>query len=313
MKPQFSLTSALALICAGYLAICNLATGQTPTPTDSTKPASPAVATAKSSPDLQALLENIYLTWRQAMNSKDFNTWSATTAASRQMATRNRIISQRLSYPKALFSIPVQAPPLAQLVLLDVLAKGDTANAIYYGKVDFGLASDQTITDNFMVLKFVKELGLWKFDNLRIIKTGNDPDLQNKIRTSDFSFLKTDVFQPSGFAPLVAKSVNPPAYLAELWIAANGFDVRVNVNQGNHKSHITNDDGRDLIIGGLVKGKNTVSLSITPVVTQSTLPKRLEVAIYATPAANQAAKRIFHYVPDINKVPRTYSVTIPIH
>lgn len=313
MKSLFPLTSTLALICTSYLVICNLATAQTTSPTGSTKPTSTAPASAKSSPKLQALLENIYQTWRQAMNSKDFNTWISTTAISRQMATRNRIISQRLSYPGALFSIPVQAPPLAQLVLLDVLAKGDTANAIYYGKVDFGLTTDQNITDNFMVLKFIKELGQWKFDNLRIIKTGNDPDLQNKIRISDFSFLKTDVFQPSGIAPLVAKSVNPPAYLAELWIATNGFDVRVNVNQGNHKSHIINDDGRDLIIGGLVKGQNTVSLSITPVATQSTLPKRLEIAIYATPAADQPAKRIFHYAPDINKVPRTYSVNIPIH
>ena len=273
-------------------------------------PVSAAETANKPSPQLQPTLESVYNTWRNAMTQKDFNAWKSTTATYRQMETRNRIVSQRLRYPDSLFSIPLQAPPLSKLVLLNIFAKGDTANAIYFGKVDFGLGTDQTVSDNLMVLKFIRETSQWKFNNLRIIKFGNDPALLQKIHTQDFSFLQDTAFQPTGIAPIIAKAVKPPAYLAELWIAANGFEVTVNINNGSHKSRLKNDDGRDLIIGGLVKGQNSISLSITPVETKSALPKRLEIGIYAADAANKPAKRVFHYVPDPSKVPPSYSVNV---
>lgn len=267
---------------------------------------------SKAALELQPTLESTYKIWRNAMIQKDFNAWRTATASYRQMETRNRIVSQRQKYPDALFAIPLQAPALSQLVLMNILAKGDTANAVYFGKADFGLAENQAVSDNFIVLKYIRESGQWKFDNLRIIKFGNDADLLLKIRNQDYSFLKDATFQPTGVAPIIAKPVKLPAYLAELWIATNGFEVTVNINNGNHKSRLKNDDGRDLIIGGLVKGNNTISLSITPVSTESTLPKRLEVAIYAAVAADKPAKRIFHYAPDPAKVPPTYSVSIPV-
>lgn len=273
---------------------------------DSTEPAK------QPSPELQPALEAAYYVWRNAMIQKDFQAWQGATASSRQMETRNRIVSQRLRYPAALFAIPVQAPELPQLVLLNIFANGDTANAIYFGKPDFGLGADETISDNFLVLKFIREAGQWKFDNLRIIKFGNDPDILLKIRNQDFSFLQNPTFQPTGVAPPVPKAVDPPAYLAELWIAANGFDVTVNINNGKHRSQIKNDDGRDLVIGGLVKGQNTISLLIKPVPTESALPKRLEVGVYATEGADQPAKRVFHYAPDPAKVPPSYSVSITV-
>lgn len=293
MKPRITLT---------LLALCCLLPRLAPA----------ADATSKSSPELQATLETAYAAWRTAMINKDYKSWQTSTAAYRQMDTRNRIISQRLSFPDAMFAVPLQAPSLTQLTLLDILVKGDTANAVYFGKADFGLGGNQVISDNFMVLKYVRESNQWKFDNLRIIKFGNDPDLLQKIRNADFSFLKNPAFQPIGLAPLVAKPVAPPAYLAELWIAANGFDVTVNVNRGNHISRLKNDDGRDLIIGGLIKGKNTISLSITPVDTESTLPKRLEVGIYAAESAGKPANRVFHYAPDLAKVPLNHAVSIMV-
>ncbi len=286
-----------------FLIFCLPAAGS---PADRTPPARP------SSPELQPTLETAYHLWRQAMVQKDFQAWQGATASTRQMQTRNRIVSQRLPYPAALFAIAVQAPALSQLVLLDIFAKGDTANAIYFGKPDFGLGTNQAVSDNFLVLKFIRETGQWKFDNLRIIKFGNDPDLLLQIRNQDFSFLQNPTFQPTGVVPPVPKAVGAPAYLAELWIAANGFDVTVNINKGNHRSHIKNDDGRDLVIGGLVKGQNTISLLIKPVPTESSLPKRLEIGIYATEAADQPAKRVFHYAPDPTKVPPSYSVNMTV-
>lgn len=266
----------------------------------------------KPAPELQGGLESVYNTWRNAMTQKDFNAWKSTTAGYRQMETRNRIVSQRRRFPDALFTIPMAAPSLSNLVLLNTFAKGDTASAIYFGKANFGVATDQVISDNLIVLKFIRETGKWKFDKLRVIKFGNDPGLLQKIHNQDFSFLQDPTFQPSGIVPIIAKAVKIPAYLAELWIATNGFEVTVNINRGNHISRLKNDDGRYLIIGGLVKGQNTISLSITPVETKSTLPKRLEIGIYAAEGVNKPAKRIFHYIPDPNKVPPSYAVSVTV-
>jgi len=271
-----------------------------------------ADSASKPSPELQPHLESAYLAWLDAMLRKDFNAWKKATAIYRQVETYNRIISQRQRFPDALFAVPLQAPSVSKLVLLDIYAKGDTANAIYFGKPNFGISADQPASDNFMVLKFIRESSKWKFDNLRIIKFGNDPAILLKMRNQDFSFLQDVTFQPTGVAPSIAKQVKSPAYLAELWIAANGFEVTVNINNGNHKTRLKNDDGRDLIIGGLVKGENTVSLQITPVSTASTLPKRLEIGIYAAEAAGKPAKRVFHYAPDITKVPRSYASKLTV-
>lgn len=293
MKPRFTLI---------ILALCSLLPNHSHA----------AVPVSKSAPELQPKLEAAYSAWRHAMNNKDFNAWKSATAAYRQMETRNRIISQHQSYPDALFSISLLAPDLSKLTLLDIFSKGDTANAVYFGKADFGLAENQAISDNFLVLKYIREAKQWKFDNLRIIKFGNDPELLLKLRNADFSFLQEAAFQPTGLAPLIAKSVKTPAYLAELWIAANGFDVTVNINNGNHKSRLKNDDGRDLIIGGLAKGENTISLLINPVATESNLPKRLEIAIYAAQDTGKPAKRVFHYAPDPSKVPPSHAVSITV-
>jgi len=271
-----------------------------------------AEPTSTPAPELQPALETTYRTWRKAMIQKDYKVWQTAAATYRQMETRNRIVSQRLRYPDAMFEVPLQAPELSKLILLNIFAKGDTANAVYFGKPDFGLGTNQAVSDNFLVLKFIRESDQWKFDNLRIIKFSNDPTILFKLRNQDFSFLQDPTFQPTGAVPITAKPVKSPAYLAELWIAANGFDVTVTINNGNHKSRLKNDDGRDLIIGGLVKGQNTISLRITPVPTKSTLPKRLEIGIYATEGANKPAKRVFHYAPDPAKVPPSYSVTMTV-
>lgn len=275
-------------------------------------PVQAAETDSKASPELKLPLESTYNTWRNAMTQKDLTAWTSTTASYRKMETRNRIISQRLQFPDSMFLMPLQAPPLEKLVFLNIFTKGDTATAIYFGKADFGLGASQNISDNFLVLKFIRETGQWKFDNLRIIKISSDSELLVNIRNQDFSFLQDPAFQPDGVVPIIPKPVKLPAYLAELWIAANGFEVTVNINNGTHTSHLKNDNGRYLVNGGLVRGQNAISLLITPIETKSTLPKRLEVGIYAAEAANKPAKRIFHYVPDPTKVPRSYSVNVTV-
>jgi hypothetical protein len=91
----------------------------------------------KADPALANHLQNVYLHWRQAMMQKNLANWRAVTARHRQVAIRNRILSERGDFAASLFNLPASPPDIAKLKLLDVKVKGPTANAFFFGPVDF--------------------------------------------------------------------------------------------------------------------------------------------------------------------------------
>jgi hypothetical protein len=271
-----------------------------------------ATAGAVSAPEYQAGLQAIYEAWRSAMQRKDHAAWKATTASYRQMEIRNRIVSQKQSFPEAMFAVPMDAPQLAQLSLIDIFVNGPTASAIYFGKLSFG--SGQTaaanVPDSFLVLRFAGEGDAWKFDNMRIIKFGSDSGLLFKISQGDFSFLQSLEFQPSGTVPPVAKPVGNPDFLAELWVSAIGYQATVEVN-GQHQSEVVNNTGRDLVNGGLRRGDNRITITVKPdPKADPNIPKRVEVGIYASPKEGQPAERVYHFRADPEAVPPFHSDTV---
>ena len=155
-------------------------------------PGNAAAQGAQPDNTIRVSLESAYEAWRGAMAASDLPKWESTTAFSRQIETRNQIVSQKLPFPQALFDDPVEAPTLGGLIALGVLSTGDTATSTYFGKANFGNEPGVEITDNLLVLHFLREDGRWKFDNLRLVKLGNDTEILLQIRNSDFSFLKGD-------------------------------------------------------------------------------------------------------------------------
>lgn len=269
---------------------------------------------ATPAPEYQQGFQAIYQAWRNAMQRKDFAAWKAATAAYRQSEIRNRIISQKLSFPAAMFSVPVSAPQLAQLSMVNIFVKGPTATAIYFGKLNFGggPAAAASAPDSFLVLRFAGEGDAWKFDNMRVIKFGSDSDLLLKMRRSDFSFLEDPEFQPTGVVPPVAKPVNAPDYLAELWVSSIGYQATVDINN-QHQSTVVNNTGKDLVIGGINKGNNSISIKVKPDPNADpATPKHLEVAIYSAAESDQPAKRIFHYRVGEDAVKPQHSATIKV-
>jgi hypothetical protein len=295
-------TLALALISLSAISAWSQQAAPNQAASEASEKADPGAVEA---PEYQAGFQAIYEAWRNAMQSKDFAAWKAATAAYRQSEIRNRIISQKLSFPTAMFSVPVTAPQLAQLNLVNIFIKGPTATAIYFGKLDFGAgpAAAATAPDSFLVLRYAGEGDAWKFDNMRVIKFGGDSDLLLKMRRGDFSFLQDPEFQPTGTVPPVAEKVSTPDYLAELWVSAIGYEATVKIND-QHESKVVNNTGKDLVIGGIKKGDNSISITVKPdPKADPATPKLLEVAIYSAAESNQPAERIFHHrvLPDAIK------------
>ncbi|MEM9281798.1 MAG: hypothetical protein AAGA96_08230 [Verrucomicrobiota bacterium] len=249
-------------------------------------------------PALRATLESSYHAWRESVVTQNHQQWEASTAYSRQIEIRNRIVSQKLPFPEAFFADPLKPPSLDGMIALGVLSTGQTATSTYYGKANFGAEPGTTISDNLMVLHFLLEEGAWKFDRLRLVKTGNDAELLLQIRNSDFSFLNGIEFQPAQQLPPLPQPVNTPDLLAEIWVDSTGYEITVTVN-GIPNGTFSNIKTAELLIGGLRNGENRIQLQIKPLEAIVEGSPRVEVAIYAASGAEEQADRVFHYQPEI--------------
>ncbi|MBU6178041.1 MAG: hypothetical protein KGR69_00190 [Verrucomicrobia bacterium] len=258
-----------------------------------------AVAPATSArPDnsIRVTLESAYDAWRTAMDTGDLALWEQVTAFSRQIETRNRIVSQKQPFPRALFEDPVASPLLAGLIPLGVLSTGDTATSTYFGKANFGDEPGVAVSDNLLVLHFLREEGKWKFDNLRIVKIGNDGEILLQIRNSDFSFLRGEEFQPAPSLPPVPQPVEAPRYVAEAWIDATGHEVRITVN-GHPTGTFRNVKVTELVMGGVRRGGNTIRIETRLLPGSGGGAPKVEVAIYAAEDPAGQAQRVYHFKP----------------
>lgn len=258
-----------------------------------------AVAPATSArPDnsIRVTLESAYDAWRTAMDTGDLALWEQVTAFSRQVETRNRIVSQKQPFPRALFEDPVASPLLAGLIPLGVLSTGDTATSTYFGKANFGDEPGVAVSDNLLVLHFLHEEGKWKFDNLRIVKIGNDGEILLQIRNSDFSFLRGEEFQPAPSLPPVPQPVEAPRYVAEAWIDATGHEVRITVN-GHPTGTFRNVKVTELVMGGVRRGGNTIRIETRLLPGSGGGAPKVEVAIYAAEDPAGQAQRVYHFKP----------------
>ena len=251
---------------------------------------------ARPDPTLRPTLENTYQAWHNAMVSKDFARWEEVTAFSRQMEIRNIIISQKLPFPETFFADPLEAPTLTGLIGLGVLSTGQTATSTYFGKADFGGTPKDGPIDNLIVLHFLREDGIWKFDRLRVVKTGNDSELLLQIRNADFSFLLGEEFQPTPQLPPVPQPVKAPDLIAEAWVDASGYKVNIVVN-GYETGTFSNVKTAELILGGVRQGNNQITITTESMGDVSGGVPKVEVAIYAADTPETEATRVFHYKP----------------
>lgn len=249
----------------------------------------------RSEPKMRAELETVYLKWRNAMLRKDLKSWENETALYRRMETRNRIVSEKHPFPQALFDSDLKPPRLDNLMALNVFTRRSTASIIYFGKADFGISDPSQVTNTFLVLRYLKEQGAWRFDNSRIVRIGKDTEILHQIARQDFSFLKADEFQPLSFIPPIPQPVSTPELMAEAWVTSIGFETEIWVN-GNRVGKIQNNMGRELVMGGIRKQTNELTLKIKKIPSGKVQP-RFEIGIYAAKGPGVKASRVFHYGP----------------
>lgn len=218
-------------------------------------------ATAAAQEDLRPGLEKTYQVWRGAVVRKDFATWQRATATYRQVEVRNRIVSEKLPFPKAVFALPAAPPSLDGLKFLEAKAKGPTAKASYFGKIDFGIGGAPT--ENLLVLSFVAEGGRWLYDRADFVNLEALKEVRAELAAGNLKYLReTPEVQPSGKVPETPIAANPAKYIAKVYVFSPGREVKVQVNKIS-RHRFANVKEAEIVIGGALDGPNEVNYAIS--------------------------------------------------
>jgi len=218
----------------------------------------PAICTAQE--DIQPGMEQSYNLWRNSIIRKDARTWQQVTAAHRQVEVRNRIVSQKLPFPAAVFDLPAPPPALTGLKFLEAKQNGRTAKSAYFGKIDFGVGGDPT--DNLLVLSFVRGAGGWLYDRADFVNLLALPDVRKELAAGDLSYLKgVPEAQPSGVVPPTPIAANPATTIAKVYVFSPGREVEVQINKIS-RHRFANAKEADIVIGGAREGVNEVQYAI---------------------------------------------------
>jgi hypothetical protein len=209
---------------------------------------------------LRQNLEKIYSVWRDSVIGKDARTWQQVTAEHRQVEVRNRIISEKLPFPAAVFDLPTPPPPLEGLKFLEATRNGRTAKVAYFGRIDFGVGGDPT--DNLLVLSFVQGAKHFLYDKADFVNLTALPDVRTELAAGDLSYLKgVPEAQPSGVVPPTPIAVQPVTTIAKVYVFCPGREVEVMVNKVS-RHRFANAKEAETVLGGARQGPNEVQYSI---------------------------------------------------
>ena len=217
-------------------------------------------ALAAAADPLKTDLESAYREWRDAVVRKDISAWQRSTAPHRRMEVRNRIVSEKRSFPSAVFDLPAPPPAIDNLRFLESRQNGPTAKASYFGKIDFGVGGKPT--DNLLVLSFVRGGSGWLYDRADYVSLAGLPDVRKDLAAGDLKYLReTPEAQPNGIVPPTPVEAPAAKTIAKVYVFCPGREVRVQVNKiSQHR--FANAQESEVVIGGAVDGANEVQYTV---------------------------------------------------
>lgn len=210
----------------------------------------------------RGIVESVYSTWRIGMMRADETAWRSATSQSRQMKVRNLIVSQKGDFPHDFFHNQPEPPSLDKFRYIGTIASSNKQSlaATYVGNVQLG---DAKASENAFVLLFVLENGKWKFDQSRMFNLARLPKVKERLHKGDLSVLKEqDGFHPYAELPAVPAACGRPQLIGKVFVDAPGRSIGMRIN-GISVHEFADERRADVISGGLRRGKNTISYTIS--------------------------------------------------
>ena len=237
-----------------------------------------AATLAVGQENLRPSLETTYNAWRESMIRKDHSVWQRVTAEHRKVEVRNRIVSEKLPFPAAIFELPAPPPGIQGLKFLDAKQKGATAKLSYFGKIDFGGQP----TENLLILSFVRGANGWLYDRADFVSLVSLPAVRKELAAGDLSYLKeTPEAQPSGVIPPTPISAPAAKWVAKAYVFCPGREVKLQINKISHH-RFANAKEAEVVIGGALDGTNEIQFS-TKRLEGSTGKEVMTIRIYLMP------------------------------
>lgn len=228
---------------------------------------------------LRATLEKVYGDWRSAMIRSDAKAWAASITRYRQTVIRNAIVSERKPFPDAVFAAQVVPPLIAGLKLLEVQAVGTTAHLLYFGKVDMG-QDREMLREHLLKLKFGLDETGWKYDSSRITSLDRTPDIRRKLLAGEApDFLDEPEFTPPGQLPPIPQLCRVPDHKGGYKLESIGYRTSVSMS-GYDYDYVEDGFDQQVITGGLLNGKNEITLKITPIERAKEQKASIELRVY---------------------------------
>jgi hypothetical protein len=213
-----------------------------------------------SQENLRPALETSYKAWRESIVRRDLSAWERATAEHRKVEVRNRIVSEKLPFPAAVFDLPAPPPALDGLKFLEARQNGPTAKAAYFGKIDFGIGGDPT--ENLWVLSFVGGGGTWRYDRADFVNLAALPAVRKELAAGNLAYLReTPEAQPTGTIPPTPIAARAAKFIAKVYVFCPGREVKVQVNKIS-RHRFANAKEAEVVIGGAVDGVNEVQYSV---------------------------------------------------
>lgn len=205
-------------------------------------------------------LSKTYQLWQRSMVKKDYRVWSSVVSSERRKSAKNRILSERRNYPKALFEAPFTPPSLKTLKLVKSDVRGGVAKNVYFGAIDFEVGG--TPTKNLLVVSYLNENGGWKFNGAEYVNLSGLKKVRQQLSSGDYSYLEQSDFQATSqarqYTPELSQKV---PIIAKAYVYCPGRDVTLFVNNMS-KHRFQNAKEAELVIGGAKKGLNELQYSI---------------------------------------------------
>lgn len=260
---------------------------------------SASVASAKDEA-LRKDLESTYKTWRHSIQTENDLLWRKVTATHRQIAVKNRILSEKRRYPASIFDLPAIPPSLDGLKHLACHRVGPTAKSYYFGKIDFGIGGNPA--ENLLVLSFVGATNAWKYDQAEVVNLAVLPEIKKQLAAGDISYINaTPELLPTGTVPPNPVEVKEAPYIAKVYVYCPGREVRVQVNQISMHD-FSNAKDAELIIGGAKDGQNQIQYSVRKLVEEEIAePMTIRVYLMSTVIGVKPIKIFEYLVPEDGK------------
>ena len=219
-------------------------------------------ATARQVEVLVKHLRESYGQWRRAVMESDARSWKTWTAPHRQIEVRNRLVSEKRPFPRAVSELPAPPPRISNLKCLYLSKKGKTAKASFFGKVNFGVGGEPT--ENLLVLSYVRGRDRWLYDRADFVNLTALPEVREELAAGKLDYFReTAEVKASGVVPETPRAVPVAKYIAKVYVFCPGREVKVTVN-GISDHRFANAKEAEVVIGGAQDGRNEVTFTTEP-------------------------------------------------